>query len=155
MKLYLKRATTDDAQTILNIQHKSFAELLEKYQDYETSPANAKLEKVQNRLRQDFTYYYMIFADEKLAGAIRIIDRKDGSAKRVSPLFVLPEYRGKGIAQWAMQETERIHGEHNWELDTILEEKGNCYLYEKMGYRKTGGSRIINERMTLVDYRKD
>ena len=23
-------------------------------------------------------------------------------------------------------------------LDTILQEKGNCYLYEKMGYRKAG-----------------
>ena len=26
----------------------------------------------------------------------------------------------------------------DWELDTILQETGNCYLYEKMGYYQTG-----------------
>ena len=25
-----------------------------------------------------------------------------------------------------------------WRLDTILQEKGNCHLYENMGYEKTG-----------------
>ena len=49
---------------------------------------------------------------------------------------------------------EEIHGISNWELDTILQEKGNCHLYEKMGYRKTGKMEKVNERMTLVFYRK-
>lgn len=39
-------------------------------------------------------------------------------------------------------------------LDTILQEKGNCYLYEKMGYRKTGKTEKINDRLTLVFYEK-
>ena len=34
-------------------------------------------------------------------------------------------------------------------------EKGNCYLYEKMGYHKTGQTHEINERLTLVFYKKD
>ena len=41
-----------------------------------------------------------------------------------------------------------------WELDTILQEPGNCYLYEKLGYRKTGESEIINNKMTIVFYEK-
>jgi hypothetical protein len=41
-----------------------------------------------------------------------------------------------------------------WELNTILEETGNCRLYEKLGYRRTGEYERINERMTLVYYRK-
>ena len=36
----------------------------------------------------------------------------------------------------------------------ILQEKGNCRLYEKMGYRQAGISQIVNERMTLVLYKK-
>ena len=68
---------------------------------------------------------------------------------------LLPQYRGKGYAQQAMLEAERIHGANHWELGTILEEKGNCYLYEKMGYHQTGSRTVINEKMTIVGYEKD
>ncbi len=43
----------------------------------------------------------------------------------------------------------------NWELVTILEEERNCYLYEKMGYVKTGVSKKLNENITLIFYKKD
>lgn len=88
-------------------------------------------------------------------GAIRVIDMKDGSRKRISPLFIMPQYRNRGYAQAAMMEAERMHGADNWKLDTILEETGNCYLYEKMGYRKTGKTEKINDKMTLVYYEKN
>lgn len=45
-------------------------------------------------------------------------------------------------------------GNENWELDTILQESKNCYLYEKMGYCRTGKTEVINERLTLVFYEK-
>lgn len=54
----------------------------------------------------------------------------------------------------AIIEAERIHGSDNWELDTILEEIGNCYLYEKLGYCKTGKIEKINDKLTLVFYKK-
>ena len=47
-----------------------------------------------------------------------------------------------------------MHGDDNWELDTILQEPKNCHLYEKMGYRQTGRTEVINERLTLVFYEK-
>lgn len=49
---------------------------------------------------------------------------------------------------------EELHGKAAWELDTILKEKGNCFLYEKMGYRATGEMKRVNEKMTLVYYEK-
>jgi len=72
----------------------------------------------------------------------------------LGPLHVLPDMRGKGIAQRAIGLVEEIHGSENWLLDTILQEAGNCHLYEKMGYRRIGISQIVNERMTLVLYKK-
>ena len=36
----------------------------------------------------------------------------------------------------------------------FLQEQKNCYLYEKLGYRKTGKTQIINEKLTLVFYEK-
>lgn len=82
------------------------------------------------------------------------MDKKDGSPKRISPVFIMKEYRNRGYAQKAIAEAENIHGHSLWELETILQEKGNCHLYEKMGYRQTGQTRVINERMTLVSYEK-
>jgi hypothetical protein len=40
-------------------------------------------------------------------------------------------------------------------LDTILQEAGNCYLYEKLGYKKTGKTEKINDKMDIVYYEKD
>jgi len=39
-------------------------------------------------------------------------------------------------------------------LDTILQEKSNCYLYEKIGYKKTGQIEKINENMDIIYYEK-
>jgi len=80
---------------------------------------------------------------------------RSSERKRVSPLFIMPEYRGKGYAQAAMLAAEQIHGQDSWQLGTILQEAGNCYLYEKLGYHKTGETKVINERMTLVFYEKN
>lgn len=74
--------------------------------------------------------------------------------KRISPLFVLPQYRNKGIAQKAISELEKIFGKENWELETILTEKVSRHLYEKMGYRLDGKTSVINDKLTLVSYRK-
>jgi len=155
MSLSLRRASLNDAELIWKMQIRSFQELLAKYQDMDTSPGNEPLSKVILRLKQDFTYFYLIEADDEIVGAIRVVDRKEpGTNKRISPIFILPEHRQKGYAQLAIQEVEKIHGDDNWELDTILQEKGNCYLYEKMGYRTTGEAKVINDKMTLVFYEK-
>lgn len=156
MEIELIRASVNDSELIWKMQVESFAELYEKYQDHDTSPATEPIEKITARLEQPFTYYYLIKHGEDTIGAIRIIDLKDGiSRKRVSPIFILPEFRSKGFAKAAMLAAEDIHGHDRWELDTILQEKGNCYLYEKMGYTQTGEQTVINDRMTLVFYVKN
>ena len=151
----LRRADASDCEAILQMQKECFAALLEKYQDYALNPANEKAEQVAARLLQPETYYYYITADGERVGAIRIVDAKDGSRKRISPLFILPAYRNRGYAQAAMQEAERIHGASHWSLSTIMQEPGNCHLYEKMGYHRTGEPQIVNARMTIIDYEKD
>lgn len=154
-KIKLVRATAGDAEEIWNMQKTAFAGLLNKYRDYDTSPANEPLEKTVKRLNSPSTYYYFICAGGKTVGAIRIIDKKaDGENKRISPIFIMPEYRGNGYAQAAIRAVEAIHGAVGWELDTILQEEGNCRLYEKMGYRKTDKTKRINDEMTLILYQK-
>lgn len=156
MNVQLKRATVEDAPLIQAMLRESFAGLLEKYQDYDTNPATMTVEAVRLRLEQAQTHYYFIIVDGETAGCIRVVDFQNGETrKRVAPLFVLPAYRGRGVAQRAMALAEDIHGAHHWMLDTILQEPGNLHLYEKMGYHQTGRTEAINERMTLVYYEKD
>ena len=155
MKIELIRASLKDAKEIWEMQVKSFKNLLDKYQDFETNPASETISNVEMRLKQNFTFFYFIFIDNKKVGAIRVVDYKEKNKnKRISPLFILPEYRNKGIAQSVIKICEEIHGNTNWELSTILEEKGNCYLYEKLGYHSTGKTQVINDRLTLIFYHK-
>ena len=156
MALTLVRASIGDAELIWRMQRAAFQPLLEKYQDFDLNPACEPIEKVLMRLRQPFTYYYLLRLDGVDAGAIRVVDKQEpGKRKRISPLFVLPEYQGRGIAQQAISAAEALHGAHFWELDTIAQEAGNCHLYEKMGYRLTGENTPVNDRMTLVQYEKE
>ena len=156
MNVKLVRVGIEEAEFLWEMQVESFMSLYEKYQDTDTSPATEKVEKVIWRLSQPSTHFYKIMDEDTCVGAIRIIDEnKENVRKRISPLFILPSFRRKGYAAKAILEAEKIHGDKNWFLDTILEEKANCALYEKMGYVSTGKTEKVNEKMTLVDYVKN
>ena len=154
-KVILIAVTEDDLQTLWKMQVRAFSDILEKYQDYEMSPAAETFDKVMARYRQPWTTYYFIVAEDEVVGAIRVVDKKDGSRKRISPIWIMQEYRNKGYAQSAITAVEQIYGSENWCLDTILQEKGNLHLYEKMGYHQTGKIEKINDLMDIVFYEKD
>ena len=139
---------------IHEMQVKAFMPLLEKYQDYDTNPANESLEKIITKFNQSFTDYYLIKHFDVIIGGIRVV-KKGNKTFRVSPIFILPEHQGKGLAQEVFTQIEQIYNDaKSWELDTILQEAGNCYLYEKLGYKRTGETKIINDEMTIVFYKK-
>ena len=170
-------ATVDDAELIHNMKHKAFLPLYEKYLDDETSPVNEKIDKVIYQLTHSNSQYYLIKLREENVGAIRIAcwikqnqnsENCDNSGNheqsepeyvqnilRISPLFILPEYQNRGIGQTAIRKVFDLYPNAvTWRLDTIKQEKGNCHLYEKCGFVRTGGEHIVNENMTLVDYEK-
>lgn len=144
----------EDVETVWRMQVEAFSDMLEKYQDYELSPATEDVDRVIARFEQPETTYFFIVADDKKVGAIRVVDRQDESRKRISPIFIMKEFRNKGYAQQAILEVERLFGSDNWSLDTILQEKGNIHLYEKLGYERVGQPERINERMDIVFYEK-
>ena len=155
MCVTLTRLTLSDAEAFQRMQREAFAGLLARYRDCETNPACEMIGRIREKLAQPHRYFYQIEADGGAVGAICVVDFGDPSQrKRISPLFILPEYQRRGFARAAIREAERLHGETGWALDTILQEEGNCRLYEKLGYRRTGETKEINERMTLVFYEK-
>lgn len=101
MRINLIRIGIADAQKLWKMQVEAFEDLYKKYQDTETSPATENVEKIIMRLEQPFTYYYYIVVDGIEVGAIRVVDKKElGKAKRISPIFIMKEHRGKGYAQY-------------------------------------------------------
>ncbi|MFC5703294.1 GNAT family N-acetyltransferase [Cohnella faecalis] len=155
MKISLEKAVEADAEFIFDIQVKAFQPLLELYQDYETNPANETLERVIARINNPQGGFYKILADHELVGAICVYWKEEGAPIWISPMFILPEYQGRGIAQQSITLfTEMFPHAAAWELATILEEQRNCYLYEKMGFVKTGVQKKLNDHATLVFYKK-
>ena len=155
MSIELKAVKRDDIEMVWKMQIEAFSDLLQKYQDYDTSPGAESMDKVMARFEQPWTTYYFIVAGDEKVGVIRVADKRDGSRKRISPIWIMPEYRNKGYAVQAIIEAEKIYGADNWCLDTILQEKGNLHLYEKLGYHQTGKVDKINDRMDIVYYEKD
>ena len=148
-------ADREDMQTIWKMQIEAFSELLDKYEDYDTNPGAEGFDKVIARFEQPWTVYYFISTMGENVGVIRIVDKKDGSRKRISPIWIMSKYRNKGYAQAAIAAAEEKHGSNHWCLDTILQERGNLHLYEKMGYHQTGKIDRVNDKMDIVFYEKD
>ena len=153
MSVYLKKATEEDLQKIRYIQVKSFAQLLLKYEDFESSPAAEGLDDIRQRFRQPFTDYYLIMLENQEIGMLRVCDF--GEHCRLSPLCILPEYQGQGYAQQAIIQMEASYPNAQlWQLDTIAQEEKLRHLYEKMGYRRIEKTEQIKEGMELVYYEK-
>lgn len=154
MDVRLEKATENDAQSILDIQVQAFKPLLAKYKDHETNPAHETIEKVLKRINRPDGGFYKVIAGNKFVGAICIYC-KEQTKFWISPMFILPAYQGKGVAQKVINIVEEMFPQAiTWELATIMEEERNCYLYEKMGYDKTGVSKKLNDNTTLIYYKK-
>ena len=148
------KATYSDCEEIQKIQQESFAQLLEKYQDFDMSPATETLERIQYKLNEPTTTYYFIYTENIKIGVIRLVS-VDETTMRISPMMILPQYQNKGYAQKAMLKIEELYSDIKcWQLDTIKEEEKLCYLYEKLGYVKTGKEEEIKQGMTIVFYQK-
>ena len=154
-KVKLDPVQKEDIETLWKMQAEAFTDLLEHYQDFDLSPAAESIDKVIARFEQPWTKYYFIIAGRIKVGAIRVVDKQDGSRKRISPIWIMPEYRNKGYAQQAILAAEKIYGSDHWCLDTILQEEGNIHLYEKLGYHRTGRIEKINDRMDIIYFEKD
>ncbi|HDR6312453.1 TPA: GNAT family N-acetyltransferase [Bacillus cereus] len=156
MKIILEKAIENDAAAIFQMQIDSFNSLLNKYKDYATNPANESIEKTFIRINNPSNNYYKMIIDSNLVGAICISKKEITNKFWISPMFIHPNYQGKGIAQRVLiLIAEMFPKAQSFELATILEEERNCFLYEKMGYTRTEVIKKLNDKTTLIYYKKE
>lgn len=154
MEITLKKATVTDCEKIHEMQKASFRELLDKYGDMDTSPGAEPLETIILKMNQNFSAYYLIQYSGEIVGAIRIVELPE-NIFRISPMFILPEFQGKHFACQVLERAEELYPQAaEWRLETIKEEPKLCYLYEKMGYERTGQEEPLQENMTITYYAK-
>lgn len=152
--IHLQQATAEDALALFELQVAAFSPLLEKYQDYDTNPANETIDGVYARIHHPAGCFLKIIADGQLVGAICIRWNEDIHF-RISPLFLAPDAQGNGYAKQAMLLAEvRYPQAKTWELSSLFEETKTCQLYEKMGYVETGIRKPLNDNATLIHYQK-
>ena len=121
MDVELRPIERADVETVWKMQVEAFFDMLEKYQDFDTSPGAESIEKIIAKFEQPWTTYYFIIVSNEKVGVIRIVDKKDGSRKRISPIWIMKEHRHKGYAQQAICNAEKLHGQKKWTIDTILQ----------------------------------
>ncbi len=155
----LVRATEENSGLLHELQVKAFMPLYEKYQDDDTSPAKEPEERTREKIKDAGADFFFVLWEENPIGGICVRHDKAEHAREhvrwISPLFIIPEYQGKGIAQAVISKVFALYPDAlKWKLATIKQEPGNCHLYEKMGFERVGEETVVNERLTLVEYEK-
>ena len=129
--------------------------MYDKYHDDRSNPYMESKDTLLQKYTRAGTKGYLFIKDGEPVGAVRVTLYPESKSGKISALGVHPRYQGQGIAQQALLQIEAMHSDvARWFLDTILQEAGNCHLYEKLGYRRTGETKEINDNMTLVSYEK-
>ena len=153
MNIRIVRATTDDTKALLEMQKICFAPHLQRYQDFETNPSMATLEMIEWQIHND--YFFKIYLEDLWVGAVNIKKLDETGNYKLHVINVLPEHQGKGIGQATIKEVQQFFSDaKSWCLETLEDMPNNRHVYEKMGYKFTGETLKINDKLTIVFYFK-
>ncbi|MCR5427645.1 MAG: GNAT family N-acetyltransferase [Lachnospiraceae bacterium] len=153
-RVKLEEVKPDELRQMYEMQIESFMPLYEKYHDA-GSPAIESFERVKARAERPNRKYFFIVMDGARVGAVNLghNDAEEKKVSYISPIFILPRYQNRGIGYAAIQKSFAMFPEVKcWKLETILQEKLNCHLYEKCGFVRVGEEKPVNDVMTLIDY---
>lgn len=132
---------------------KGFLPTFFKYFDTKISPVFKTYSRFLSKVKSENTISFWIIYNGIRVGELFLLFKED--MIHISDLFVLEKYQNKGIAQNVINTVHSMYSDYKcWHLFTIKQEKGNCHLYEKLGYTQTGVERKINKRMTLIEYER-
>lgn len=150
MDIQLKKIEFKELKSAWHMQQRGFLDVFLKYFDL-INPIFNSYKKFRSKFNKVDMYW--IVYNQQYAGQIWIKENADEAL--LARIFVLKKFRNRGIAQKAIALSEFMYPNcKRWCLDTIKQEKANCHLYEKLGYKPSGTEHKINKRMTIIDYEK-
>jgi len=148
MKLILQRAVEEDAQSIIDARDQSF------YDDYvrfgECPGYHITPEAMRDTIRK--ADVYRILVDGKMAGDVSVHQLSEDGSRWIGCLEIIPEYQNGGIGSEMLRAVfDRYPETKIWELETPVQNKRNCYFYEKAGFRGIKET-VHSELLTLRTY---
>lgn len=158
LNVKLEEAREDELHEVHRLQIESFMPLYEVYRD-EGSPATQTIEKIRSMACDYRKWYFIVYYGARV-GAINVGWKDtDGDGEldyHISPLFVIPKFQNRGIGCVAINKLFELYPEAKvWRLSTILQEQRNRHVYEKCGFVREEGEKIVNDKLTLIDYKLD
>jgi GNAT superfamily N-acetyltransferase len=151
VELRLVRTHVDEAEELLEIQKKAFADDLKKYQDHESSPVNEPIDSLMKKIES--FHHYTIRLNRDIIGGVDIRNLGEGNY-RLNRIFLSNEVQGKGFGTKIMELIEmEFPLACEWSLDTPHLSTRNQHFYEKIGYKRVG-EHLVSDKLILIDYVK-
>lgn len=151
-----EKMTIEDLEEHMDLQKKSFLPLLEKYQDDKINPANITKEEMIRRIEDTQGIYLKVIVDNLSVGGVYAYESNNETKEMcMSTIYISPYMQGQHLAQKALEYLESLFSDiKNWWLEVPKDESKNRHIYEKFGYKDTGEKIIVNDRLTLLIYKK-
>jgi RimJ/RimL family protein N-acetyltransferase len=139
-------ATSDDAPSILALQHLAYHTEAARYDDNTLPPLLETLADLLARFGD--RRFLKAVEDNQIVGSVRGF--QEGDTCFVERLIVHPDYRRRGIGTTLLTEIEALFPTaRRFELFTGTKSESNIRLYERLGYHAFRHERV-NENVTLV-----
>lgn len=142
LELKYERASGADVEAIFTLSKA----LIDQYEDVESIDYDKVLQWVCRKIDAQIGEYQRVLMDGDLAGYVHF--HPDGERMELDDLYILPEYRGRGIGTAVMEkccaETEKpVY------LYVFRRNEGAVRLYRRLGFeivQEVGSSRYIMQR---------
>lgn len=130
----LVRATEDDAEALMALKHRAFAEEIARHGV--EPPGFRDIEGQRRAIRE--RVYYKVLLGGRLVGGVSLVDKGE-AGWYVSAVYVDAGLQGTGVGTRAMQAVFAAHPEPRvWRLETPSTSHHNHRFYEKLGFVRTG-----------------
>ena len=142
MELNYVRASGADVEAIFALSKA----LIDRYEDVESIDYDKVLQWVRRKIDAQIGEYQRVLMDGDLAGYVHF--HPDGERMELDDLYILPEYRGRGIGT-AVVEKCCAETEKPVYLYVFRRNEGAVRLYRRLGFeivQEVGGSRYIMQR---------
>ncbi len=142
MELNYVRASGADVEAIFALSKA----LIDRYEDVASIDYDKVLQWVRRKIDAQIGEYQRVLMDGDLTGYVHF--RPDGERMELDDLYILPEYRGRGIGT-AVVEKCCAETEKPVYLYVFRRNEGAVRLYRRLGFeivQEVGGSRYIMQR---------
>lgn len=143
-------ATLSDAEALLALQRRAYAEEAARYDDWSIPPLTETLDALQQAFAT--TTILKAVDGDVIVGSVR--GKDESGICRVGRLIVEPEHQRQGIGSQLLRAIERYFPDvRSFELFTGEQSAGNLRLYERHGYMAIE-RKALSPKVTIIVLRK-